>query len=68
MASNDGSIDEPCKYTGKEADTSGLYFYESRYYDSVLGRYALPDAIAPGMTDSQSLNRYAYALNNPVTM
>ena len=55
------------KYTGKELDGStDLYFYEARYYDAALGRFISADTIVPSATDPQSLNRYAYAANNPV--
>jgi RHS repeat-associated protein len=55
LASDNGSINEPYKYTGKEADSSGLYFYESRYYDPALASYISPDSIAPNMAEFQSL-------------
>ena len=55
------------KYTGKEKDaTTGLYFYEARYYDPVLGRFISPDTFVQAATDLQTLNRYAYARNNPL--
>ena len=55
------------KYTGKERDEStGLYFYEARYYDPFLGRFISADTIVPDPLDPQALNRYSYALNNPI--
>ena len=55
------------KYTGKERDsTTGLYFYEARYYDPVLGRFISPDTFVQGPIDPQTLNRYAYVRNNPI--
>ncbi len=55
------------KYTGKERDNStGLYFYEARYYDAALGRFISADTIVPSATDSEALNRYSYARNNPI--
>jgi RHS repeat-associated protein len=42
----------------------GLYFYQSRWYDSSLGRFAQADSIIPGGV--QGLDRYAYANNDPV--
>ncbi|HEY53273.1 MAG TPA: RHS repeat-associated core domain-containing protein [Caldilineae bacterium] len=44
----------------------GLYFYNSRYYDPVLGRFISPDTIVPEPGNPQSLNRYSYVLNNPL--
>ncbi len=64
---NTGTADVAYKYTGKERDGStGLYFYEARYYDAALGRFISADTIVPDPLDPQSLNRYTYAANNPV--
>ena len=62
-----GTSDVAYKYTGQERDPStGLYFYNARYYDTVLGRFLSPDTRVQSPGDPQSLNRYAYARNNPV--
>ena len=62
-----GATNVPYRYTGKEQDDStGLYFYEARYYDPVLGRFISADTIVPDPLDPQSLNRYSYAANNPI--
>ena len=62
-----GTADVAYKYTGQERDPStGLYFYHARYYDPVLGRFLSPDTLVQSLGDPQSLNRYAYARNNPV--
>jgi len=59
--------DVPFKYTGKELDNStGLYFYGARYYDATLGRFISADTIVPDPRNPQELNRYTYALNNPL--
>ena len=64
---NTGTADVAYKYTGKEQDGStGLYFYEARYYDPVLGRFISPDTIVPDPLDPQAFNRYCYVLNNPL--
>ena len=61
------AVNVPYKYTGKELDaSSNLYFYESRYYHPVFGRFVSPDTIVPDVRDPQSLNRYSYARNNPM--
>jgi len=44
----------------------GLYFYGARWYDSSLGRFIQADTIVPSPGNPQSLNRYAYVLNNPL--
>ena len=53
-------------YTGQEIDrTTGLYFYQSRFYDPDLGRFIQADTVVPSATDAQSFNRYTYVNNNP---
>ncbi|MGB0911200.1 MAG: RHS repeat-associated core domain-containing protein, partial [Nitrospirales bacterium] len=62
-------LDIAYKYTGKEQDDStGLYFYEARYYDPVLGRFISADTIVPDPLDPQTLNRFSYVLNNPLKL
>lgn len=49
------------KFTDQELDTElGLYNYDARLYDPVIGRFISPDSIVPRMFDSQSMNRYSY--------
>lgn len=59
-------VNVPYKYTGKELDNTGLYYYEARYYDPALGRFISADTIIPNSRDPQDLNRYTYARNNPM--
>ncbi len=62
-----GTADVAYKYTGQERDPStGLYFYNARYYDPALGRFISPDTLVESPLHPQTLNRYAYAGNNPV--
>jgi RHS repeat-associated protein len=49
---------------GKDAS----YFFKSRYYDATIGRFHIPDSVVPGAGNPQTLNRYAYALNNPLRL
>ena len=54
-------------FTGQRKDAgSGLLFYGARWYDPAVGRFLQADTIVPAPGDPQSLNRYAYTLNNPV--
>jgi RHS repeat-associated protein len=64
----DGQTSQPTNYyfTGKELDSTGLYFYGARYYDPVIGRFITADTIVQAPFDPQSLNRYAYCRNNPL--
>ncbi|MCK5543263.1 MAG: hypothetical protein KAI40_11285 [Desulfobacterales bacterium] len=57
-AYSSGSGDEPVyKFTGKEQDATGLYYYGARYYDPALGRFISPDAYG---------DNYVYCNNNPL--
>ncbi|MBL8092343.1 MAG: RHS repeat-associated core domain-containing protein, partial [Anaerolineales bacterium] len=53
-------------YTGQYSYVSdfGLHFYNARWYDSSLGRFAQADSIMPG--GIQGYDRYAYVNNNPI--
>jgi RHS repeat-associated protein len=77
-------------FTGKEKDTTELYYYRARYYDPEIGRFLTRDTYtflpndsrllgsawetSPAfqkvpnrwLENSQALNRYTYALNNPL--
>ncbi|MBN1699212.1 MAG: RHS repeat-associated core domain-containing protein [Spirochaetales bacterium] len=49
------------RFTDQEFDGgTGLYYYDARYYDPMLGRFVQPDMVLDG------LNRYAYCKNDPV--
>jgi RHS repeat-associated protein len=48
------------------AGNEGLNYYGARWYDPQLGRFASPDSLVPRPHDPQSLNRFAYARDNPV--
>jgi len=61
-----GAYDPKYKFTGKELDSTGLYFYGARYYDPELGRFISADTIIQEPYDPQSLNRYSYCRNNPI--
>jgi len=53
-------------FTGKEKDSSELYYFGSRYYDSDIGRFITRDTQFGRKSTPQSFNRYAYCLNNPL--
>ena len=56
------------RYTGKEKDDTGLYYYGARYYDDALGRFLAADSVLPDVYDPQQLNRFAYVRNNPIKL
>lgn len=53
-------------YTGQYSYTAdfGLMYYNARWYDPALGRFAQADSIVPGGV--QGLDRYAYVNNSPL--
>jgi RHS repeat-associated protein len=68
-----GTTPTTWRFTGQREDaTIGLYYFNARYLDPQLGRFAQPDTIVPEPGDTstglsagpQALNRYSYVLNN----
>jgi RHS repeat-associated protein len=54
-------------FTGQENDIdTGLMYYGARYYSPEYRIFIQPDTLLPDPYNPQALNRYAYALNNPV--
>ena len=54
-------------FTGHEHwDNLGLINMNGRVYDPRLGRFLSPDPIVQNPANTQSYNRYTYALNNPL--
>jgi len=51
------------RYTGREDDGTGLYYYRARYYDPILKRFISEDPIGP----AGGVNLYAYVDNNPIS-
>ncbi len=62
VQSSTGSSPNRLKYTGREDDGSGFYYYRARYYDPGIGRFISED---PKGFDA-GLNFYAYVGNNPL--
>ncbi len=62
----DIDLQTPMRYTGQRLDEAiGLYYYNARYYDPALGRFAQADTIVPEPGNPRSLNRYSYVGNQP---
>ncbi|MEA3439094.1 MAG: RHS repeat-associated core domain-containing protein, partial [Chloroflexota bacterium] len=55
-------------YTGQrsEVDSFGLMYYNARWYDPYLNRWAQPDSIIPNPANPIDWDRYVYVQNNPV--
>jgi len=55
----------PYRFTGRENDGSGLYYYRNRYYDPLLARFISQDPLDFGGGD---LNLYGYVSENPTDL
>jgi RHS repeat-associated protein len=70
-ASESGGADNRFRYLGKHGvvdEENGLNYIRARYYSSGAGRFITKDPTVGKDGDSQSMNRYIYALNNPVRL
>jgi RHS repeat-associated protein len=69
IASNFATVSSDIQFTGQRTDKeNGLVYLGARYYDAQTGRFISPDSIIPDIENPQSLNRYSYVLNNPLTL
>jgi RHS repeat-associated protein len=62
-----GSTASAWGFTGEwwDADAELLYL-RARWYDVYLNQFVSPDTIVPDFRNPQSINRYTYALGNPI--
>jgi RHS repeat-associated protein len=58
-----GSGDTPFRYTARDDDGTGLYYYRARYYHPGLGRFVAEDPIGV----AGGINLYAYVQGNPIS-
>jgi RHS repeat-associated protein len=62
-----GTLPTAKGFTGQYADSStGLMFFNARYYSGLIGRFISADTLVPDMGNPQALNRYAFVFNNPL--
>jgi RHS repeat-associated protein len=61
-AAGGASSGNELRYTGREDDGTGLYYYRARYYHPGLQRFIAEDPIGFAGGD---VNLYAYVFNNP---
>jgi RHS repeat-associated protein len=69
LANSDGDSPQPFRYLGRYGivdDSTGLLYARARYFNPQLGRFITKDPVTGKDSDGQSLNRYIYALNNPL--
>ena len=62
-----GTLPMDYGFAGQRLD-AGIRLYQmgARWYDPRIGRFISPDTIVPSPGNPQALNRYSYALNNPM--
>jgi RHS repeat-associated protein len=63
VQSSTGASPNRLKYTGREDDNTGLYYYRARYYDPTIGRFISEDPLGFAALD---VNFYSYVGNDPV--
>lgn len=63
------SADNRFRYLGRHGvvdEGNDLSYVRARYYSAARGRFVTKDSSAGEDLDGQSLNRYVYAINNPI--
>ncbi len=71
ILARNGTTNTPFLFNGKwgvQTDGNGLNHHRARYYHPLLRRFLNQDTILGSITDSASLNRFAYANGNPVSL
>ncbi|WP_158621246.1 RHS repeat-associated core domain-containing protein [Dyella dinghuensis] len=63
-ASATASTTNPYLFTGRESDTTGLYYYRARYYSSTMAGFISEDPLRFG---GGQTNFYAYANRDPIS-
>jgi len=72
MWKHTGNTQQPYTFLGQYGvwqETPTLYYIRARYYDAStpVGRFLSKDTYHPSLINPQTLNRYVYGLNNPVS-
>ncbi|EAY29463.1 DUF6531 domain-containing protein [Microscilla marina] len=65
-----GSSPQPFTYLGKFGvmeESKGFYHIRARFYDASSGAFISKDSYPASITNTQSLNRYHYGFNDPLT-
>lgn len=63
-----GTSTQPFGFTGQQQDSNGLVYLRARYYDPQSGRFLSRDSVFGSTSAPLTLNRYSYALNNPLLL
>ncbi|HYV84639.1 MAG TPA: toxin TcdB middle/N-terminal domain-containing protein [Patescibacteria group bacterium] len=69
LASGPADPADPLRFAGaRRQAATGLIVMGWRHYDPSLARFLEPDPVLAAVLDPQSLNRYAYARDNPLNL
>lgn len=67
ILSETNGVANPYTFTGRSFDNStGLYYYRTRYYDAAVGRFITKDEFPGFLRRPLSFNKYTYAEGNPI--
>jgi RHS repeat-associated protein len=69
LLTSSGTTQQPFKYNGRDGvmtEPNGLYYMRARYYSPEAKRFVSRDSLLGNLTESMSLNRFAYVNGNPV--
>ncbi|MGQ0603126.1 MAG: RHS repeat-associated core domain-containing protein, partial [Anaerolineales bacterium] len=63
-----GTLHTDRRFTGQREETNlgSLYDFNARMYSPLIGRFVSADTLVPDPSNSGTLNRYAFVLNNPI--
>jgi RHS repeat-associated protein len=72
IRTTDGDLDAAgrlgfCGVLGVQEETGGLLDMRARFYDPALGRFTSPDPWPAHLPEPITLNRYLYALGDPIS-
>jgi RHS repeat-associated protein len=71
IAARTGDTATPYLFNGRYGvmtDSNGLYHMRARYYHPVIRRFVNQDVILGAISSNSSMNRFAYANGNPVSL
>ncbi|MDO8543894.1 MAG: colicin D domain-containing protein [Opitutaceae bacterium] len=71
MVTRTGTTATPFLFNGRwgvQTDANGIYYHRARYYHPTLRRFLNQDIVLGQIAGSASLNRFAYANGNPVSL
>lgn len=71
MLRHAGTTIQPFTFLGEYGvvqETSSIYYARARYYDAANGRFISKDDYPSDLNNPQTINRYVYGVNNPVSL